>query len=195
MPIFTIGHSNHAVEHLLSLLTQHGIECVADVRSQPYSRYASQFNKRDLENSLKTQALAYEYMGRELGGKKPFTNRAGKGNSVLQEATGSRFFQQGSEKLTLRAKKGYRIAIMCAEKDPYHCHRFVLISPQLVKRGIQVKHILEDGSLLSHVILEKQMLKEFYPEWNSPTLFEQPKTFEEAVMIAYERKFRKMIDS
>ena len=86
-------------------------------------------------------------------------------------------------------------SFMCAEKDPYKCNRFALISPLVEKRGIQVKHILEDGSLLSHVILEKQMLKEFYPEWDSPTLFEQPKSFEEAIMIAYERKFRKMTDS
>jgi hypothetical protein len=42
-----------------------------------------------------------------------------------------------------------RVVIMCAEKDPLQCHRCLLISPRLRERGIEVLHILSDGSLKS----------------------------------------------
>ena len=32
-PLFTIGHSNHPLEHFRELLRRHGVETVADVRS------------------------------------------------------------------------------------------------------------------------------------------------------------------
>ncbi len=43
--IFTIGHSNHDMLHFLGILRRHRIEMLVDVRSEPYSRYAPQFNK------------------------------------------------------------------------------------------------------------------------------------------------------
>jgi uncharacterized protein (DUF488 family) len=39
---------------------------------------------------------------------------------------------------------------MCAEKDPLNCHRALLVAPPLIERGVDVQHILFDGSLESH---------------------------------------------
>lgn len=44
--ILTIGHSNHAVDDFMSLLRQHSITAVADVRSTPYSGFAPQSTGR-----------------------------------------------------------------------------------------------------------------------------------------------------
>ena len=50
--VFTIGHSNHDEQTFVDLLQQHRIEVVADVRSQPYSKYASHFNSSPIKASL-----------------------------------------------------------------------------------------------------------------------------------------------
>jgi uncharacterized protein (DUF488 family) len=43
-----------------------------------------------------------------------------------------------------------RIAVMCAEQDPVECHRTVLVAQSLVWMGVDVTHILSDGSLEPH---------------------------------------------
>jgi len=50
--VFTIGHSNHSLDAFLALLQQHRITALADVRSHPYSRHLSHFNKSALTASL-----------------------------------------------------------------------------------------------------------------------------------------------
>ena len=50
--IYTIGHSDHDTATFVGLLRQHGIALVADVRSQPYSRWAHQFNRETLARDL-----------------------------------------------------------------------------------------------------------------------------------------------
>lgn len=44
----------------------------------------------------------------------------------------------------------YRIALMCAERDPLDCHRTILVARELVARGEHVGHILSDGELEEH---------------------------------------------
>lgn len=47
LQIFTIGHSNHSIEIFVALLQQHGITALADMRSNPFSRFNPQFNKKN----------------------------------------------------------------------------------------------------------------------------------------------------
>ena len=56
--------------------------------------------------------------------------------------------------------KGYRIALMCSEKDPFDCHRFVLVSRALAERGVTVEHILPDG-LVTQKALEDRLLEHY----------------------------------
>src|SRR6266487_4680734 len=67
--VLTIGHSNYSVERLLELLRLHSVQVVADVRSHPYSKYASQFDREHLSKSLQDAGFQYVYLGRELGGR------------------------------------------------------------------------------------------------------------------------------
>jgi len=52
----------------------------------------------------------------------------------------------------------YRIAIMCAEKDPLDCHRAALVARNISAAGIPVRHILADGGLETHEAMESRML-------------------------------------
>lgn len=67
--IFTIGHSNTGIESLVGLLRQHGITVVADVRSQPYSRFLPHFSREPLKISLQDAGIRYVFLGRELGAR------------------------------------------------------------------------------------------------------------------------------
>ncbi len=62
--VFTIGHSNHTVEHFISLLQGRAIQVVVDERSQPYSKYATQFDQDLLKTALQNAGIRYLYLGR-----------------------------------------------------------------------------------------------------------------------------------
>lgn len=47
--LYTIGHSQHDVEYFIEMLMKHNINYVLDVRSTPYSKYAEQYNKDNIE--------------------------------------------------------------------------------------------------------------------------------------------------
>jgi uncharacterized protein (DUF488 family) len=46
--------------------------------------------------------------------------------------------------------KGFRIALMCAEKEPLECHRTILVARHLAALNVDVQHILANGKLESH---------------------------------------------
>lgn len=148
MPIIlTIGHSNHRADRLIELLRQHGVTLLVDVRSQPYSRFAHQFNRENLQPVVTNAGLRYLFHGEELGGR-----QLGK-ITVLQErlAAYARLaeapqFQSGLERVLAEAATG-TVAILCAEEDPTECHRRVWVARGLRERGTTVKHIRGDGRL------------------------------------------------
>jgi hypothetical protein len=70
-------------------------------------------------------------------------------------------FQQGVVRLMRGLEKGYQIALMCSEADPLECHRFSMVSRYFYDLGLDVQHILKDGTLASHTLLEKEMTNQF----------------------------------
>jgi uncharacterized protein (DUF488 family) len=155
--LYTIGHSNGTAEHLLELLAQHGVTAVADVRSQPYSRFNPQFNREDLARALKDAGLGYVFLGQELGARSgdPACYREGRAQYALMAATA--IFERGIERLLGLAENSC-VAILCAEKEPLVCHRTILIGRYLHERGVHVRHILEDGSVEAHEALVQRLL-------------------------------------
>jgi len=47
---------------------------------------------------------------------------------------------------------------MCAEKDPLDCHRGILVARRLQERGVEVLHILADGTVEPHREMERRMV-------------------------------------
>lgn len=156
--VYTIGHSNHSIERFVGLLKQHSITAVADVRSLPYSRLHPQFNREALAASLKNAAIAYVFLGKELGARPqdPACYDNGRVNFVRLAVREQ--FKRGIERV-LRGSEKYRLALMCAEKEPLGCHRTILVCHHLRLAGVTIRHILADGSIEDHRQTEVRLLK------------------------------------
>jgi uncharacterized protein (DUF488 family) len=120
------------------------------------------------------------YLGKELGPRSddPACYINGKVHYELLSKTPK--FKEGLKRIK-KGVEGYRVAIMCAEKDPVTCHRTILVCRHLRGKDFQISHILEDGSLEDNSETERRLMKMLkIPE---QTLFEQP---EELVERAYD---------
>ncbi len=144
--LYTIGHSNRSLTEFLELLERHGIESLVDVRSAPYSRYVTHFNRADLEYSVESHKIRYTYLGAELGGRPPGDEFYDEHDHVLYyRVAQAPFFRGGIEKL-IEEGAVYRTAFMCSEEDPTNCHRRLLIARVLIDEGVRVLHIRGDDS-------------------------------------------------
>ena len=144
--LFTIGHSDHEMSEFLPLLLRHGIDTVADVRSQPYSRFHEQFNRETLAESLKHAGIGYLFLGRELGARR-IESESYRGKQARYDLICKLpAFHDGLQQLRQRLASR-QICLMCAEKDPITCHRTILVCRHLRSEPIDIRHILEDGSL------------------------------------------------
>jgi uncharacterized protein (DUF488 family) len=147
--VFTIGHSTHSQERFVALLHQHGITALCDVRSKPYSRVNPQFNREELKRSLRACGIAYVFLGKELGARSEDPACYEHGKVQYDRLAHTHLFQHGLERVQEGMKK-YRLALMCAEREPLECHRTILVARHLVALGLDVRHIHEDGSLENH---------------------------------------------
>jgi len=147
--MFTIGHSTQSIEAFLALLKQHGVTAVADVRSDPFSRYNPQFNRQALERSLGLSGIHYVFLGRELGARSQDPSCYIDGQVQFACLASTALFESGIERV-MRGAEQYVIALMCAEKEPLECHRTLLVAQALVERGVDVAHILADGTVETH---------------------------------------------
>ena len=166
--IYTIGHSNHPAERFIQLLRQHDIGAVADVRSQPFSRFNPQFNREKLGSALREAGIHYVFLGQELGARTKDPHLLGEDGRVsYAKLAGSESFRRGLDRL-MTGMQQHRIALMCAERDPLQCHRTLLISPELERAGVAVTHILGDGTLETHAHLTERLGKSQPPQETFP---------------------------
>lgn len=143
--IFTVGHSIHPIETFLELLERNDITAVADVRSSPFSRHNPQFNKDTLSAELKKRGIAYVFVGKELGARSDDPSCYEGGKVRYDRLASTSIFKAGIDRVLSGAKQ-YRVALMCAEKEPLDCHRTLLVSRSLEQQGVSIFHILSDGS-------------------------------------------------
>jgi len=132
--IYTVGHSNLPWEEFVRLLTDFGIEIIADVRRFPTSKKHPHFAREALARGLSQAGIRYEWLGEELGGYR-------KGGYEAHMQTES--FRRGITRLLSLSDEG-RVAILCAERNPRGCHRRY-ISAHLAGLGVRVIHILGPG--------------------------------------------------
>lgn len=154
MRIWTIGHSTRGIDVFISLLGEHGIRLLVDVRSLPGSKRYPQFNKEALANSLGKSGINYEHFP-ELGGRRKaqpeskniaWRNASFRGYADYMETDE---FDKGVKRLLDLAADAGPTVIMCAEAVWWRCHRS-LISDYLKARGIEVIHILDANKTQPH---------------------------------------------
>ncbi|MEM7427672.1 MAG: DUF488 domain-containing protein [Pseudomonadota bacterium] len=147
--IYTIGHSAHAFETFHALLSRHEITAIADVRSAPYSRHAPQYCKEDLQRALEANSVSYVFLGQQLGARPKDERCYIDGKVSYAKIAETDAFRAGIGRVLDGAAR-FRIALMCAERDPVNCHRTILVSKALTEQGAAVQHILMNGELESH---------------------------------------------
>ena len=147
--VLTVGHSNHPLETFVSLLQQHDVTTLADVRSAPYSRFNPQFNRKSLDAALQTHGIAYRFMGHALGGRPEDPSCYEDGRVRYDRLAQTSLYCGGIEQVVETAGVE-RLALMCAENEPLDCHRTLLVGRSLAGRGVAVTHILADGTLEPH---------------------------------------------
>ncbi len=186
---FTIGHSDHTTERFAELLKKQNINCLVDIRSSPYSQHTPQFNRELLMGELKKENILYVYMGNKLGGR--YTNPEllfPDGKVDYDKVKQTKNFISGIEKVIQGIKKGYRLALMCSEKEPFDCHRFILVACELERKGIVVKHILESGSTVLNSALERKLLSKYKIDYKQYRFFVETKTEEQALEDARRKR-------
>lgn len=184
--LYTIGHSTHTVQRLIELLSMHTISAVGDVRSSPYSRYNPQFNREPLQNALREAEIEYVFLGKELGARSTDSNCYIDGQVQFDLVAESELFHKGLERLRA-GMDSFRVALLCAEKDPVTCHRMILVCRNLRSGGMNIQHILEDGSLEDNRDAERRLMRERNIKEND--LFDSE---EELIQRAYDIQGKKI---
>ena len=156
--LFTIGHSVHPIDKFIEMLTKHHINALCDVRSSPYSRFTPQFNREFLKEEISKHRIHYIYLGAELGPRSSDPSCYENGKVIYKRLAEKEIFQLGLGRLQ-KGIETYRIALMCAEKDPLTCHRMLLVCRNLRGVDIRIQHILEDGSLEENLDTEQRLMK------------------------------------
>ena len=162
--ILTIGHSNYSQDQLLTLLKEKNITQVVDVRSTPFSKFASHFNKPTLQAKLQRENIAYRHDPR-LGGRPSKDELYAKDNHrarydlMAQEPS----FAEGMAHLTQTASAASVTALLCTEKDPLQCHRTLLVGHNLALQGVDVNHVLSsNGAVIPHEALMDILIAKFH---------------------------------
>ena len=171
MEIYTIGHSNYTMERLIDMLEYYNINCVVDIRGTPYSKYNIQFDKEAIRYTLTNAGFVYIYMGKELAAKRIRKNSYNnEGYSNFEEVIKEEELKRGVERLKNGCEKGYKIILLGAMQDPIRCHRSILVGRELVKNDFDVKHILDDYSIVTQDDIEEMLLNKYFSNRNQITI-------------------------
>jgi uncharacterized protein (DUF488 family) len=174
--IYTIGHSTRPLPEFIGILKAYRVTVVIDIRSIPRSRHNPRFDRDTLFVALEEAGIRYLHCSALGGFRRPeknsmntaWTSRAFRGfadymqTAEFSEAVGWLIGHAESEIL----------ALMCAEGNPYRCHRR-LIADALVVRGIRVMHIATRRSGTPHSLtpfarLEGKKITYPAPEESAP---------------------------
>jgi uncharacterized protein (DUF488 family) len=154
--LYTIGHGNRTLEELLALLWAVEAGCLIDVRAHPGSRRHPHFGRTALEGVLPRQGIEYVWEGEALGGRRRL--KAATRHTALRNESFRAYahhmeslaFRGGIERVLALAQER-RAALMCAERLPWHCHRY-LIADYLVAHGHAVLHVIGSEAPRLHAV-------------------------------------------
>lgn len=142
MTVFTIGYEGLDIDSFMSLLADHDIDMIVDVRELPLSR-KSGFSKNALANCLHLSGLEYVHMAglgcpkavrdqyRETGNWRQYTEGFLKHLKTQDVAIAELSLLAGSA----------NCALLCFEADSNFCHRSMVANAVQKFSGADVVHI------------------------------------------------------
>jgi uncharacterized protein (DUF488 family) len=149
----TAGHGDRTIEEFCALLRHYAVTRVVDVRRVPRSAANPQFNADALAPALAAADCAYTPRPALAGWRKP---QAGSANGGWRNASFRAYadymqtpaFAAAVDELVALAQAG-RLAIVCAERMPWRCHRS-LIADALTARGHAVVDLVSESTAWLH---------------------------------------------
>jgi len=142
MTVFTIGYEGLDIDAFMSLLAEHGIDTVVDVRELPLSRKPG-FSKKALANILNISGREYVHMV-DLGCPKLVRDRYREDGNWKRYTEGFlKYLKTQDEAIAelsaLAATSN--CALLCYEADSNFCHRSMVANAVKEYCGARVAHI------------------------------------------------------
>lgn len=141
--ILTVGYGNQEFALFAERLRAWKVLTLADVRSQPYSKYWECYRRAELEALCEESGFRYIYCGDTLGGMPADRELWTDGGPDYEKMTKRPEFDAALVEL----EASERVALICGCVSPLECHRGKWLTPELERRGWQVRHGLMDGSV------------------------------------------------
>jgi uncharacterized protein (DUF488 family) len=135
--MYSIGHSVHPLDALVSLISEAKIRILCDIRRFPRSRRNPQFSRERLGQELPARGIGYLWLGETLGGFR---------TGGYEEWMKTEDFDRGLAELEELAQQGV-LGFMCSEGSPDRCHRRFVASA-LSSRGHRIGHLLPGGEIV-----------------------------------------------
>lgn len=142
MTVFTIGYEGLDIDTFMSLLTEHGIETVVDIRELPLSRKPG-FSKKALTSVLNLSGLEYVHMV-DLGCPKPVRDRYREDGNWKYYTEGFLKYLKTQDAAIAELSdlaSSSNCALLCYEADFNFCHRSMVASAVRDYCGADIKHI------------------------------------------------------
>lgn len=151
--LYSIGHGHKSFEELIQELLSFDISFLIDVRSNPFSKWASHFNRGVIENQLKGFPIKYAYWGDIIGGK-PLDESCYDNDGFFDYHKMALMpqFITGLRRLIAAHEQHLKVAVMCSESNPSECHRSKLIGRELYfDADISMAHIIAPNKIRTQV--------------------------------------------
>lgn len=142
MTVFTIGYEGLDIDTFMSLLTEHGIETVVDIRELPLSRKPG-FSKKALANALNLSGMEYVHMV-NLGCPKPVRDRYREDGNWKRYTEGFLKYlktQKAAIEELSDLVNSSNCALLCYEADFNLCHRSMVADAVQRHCDAAVQHI------------------------------------------------------
>ncbi len=172
--IYTFGISGSKADKLLSIIHRYNIKEVIDVRFNPESSDNSELEKDNLAGILENAKIKYTYSA-DLSSKyknaKSLMMNSGWKNHMFKmyaDYMQTPDFINGLNKLIVKLKN-YNILIICNEKLPTECHRYLIADALFIRHKV-VYHLLDEYTPKKHVLTKFAKvsgLRIFYPAYRT----------------------------
>ena len=142
MTVFTIGYEGLDIDDFMSLLAEHGVETVVDVRELPLSRKPG-FSKKALASVLNLSGLEYVHMV-DLGCPKTVRDRYREDGNWKRYTEGFLKYLKTQDAAIAELSdlvNSSNCALLCYEADFNFCHRSMVAKAVRDYCGAGVEHI------------------------------------------------------